>query len=80
LEAYNLKQVLLNALKMNKEYLLATQVVSRSLPTQISLYSSKEKAFLAISNKRCLSAIDPRSKSKQAEFQLIYEIGLLIRP
>jgi uncharacterized membrane protein YccC len=41
-EAYNLKQVLLNAFKMNKEYLLATQVVSRSLPTQISLTAARK--------------------------------------
>jgi uncharacterized membrane protein YccC len=78
-EAYNLKQVLLNALKMNKEYLLATQKLYQD-PSQHKLsYSvARKEAFLAISNlNAAFQRLTQDPKSKQAEFQLIYEIVTL---
>lgn len=78
-EADNIKQVLLNALKMNKNYLLATQALYQDNSKDKLTYNvARKRAFLAISH---LSAafqrlsLDP--KSKQKEFQLIYEIVTL---
>lgn len=78
-EAYNLKQVLLNALKMNKEYLLATQKLYQD-PSQHKLsYSvARKEAFLTISNlNAAFQRLTQDPKSKQKEFQLIYEIVTL---
>jgi hypothetical protein len=63
---------------MNKEYLLATQKLYQD-PSQHKLsYSvARKKHFLLSVTKRCLSAIDQDPKSKQTEFQLIYEIVTL---
>jgi uncharacterized membrane protein YccC len=78
-EAFNLKKVLLNALKMNKEYLLATQKLYQD-PSQHKLaYNvARKEAFLAISNlNAAFQRLTQDPKSKQTEFQLIYEIVTL---
>jgi len=75
-EANNLKQVLLNALKMNKEYLLATQELYQYPSKHKLSYSlARKEAFLAISNlNAAFQRLTQDPKSKQKEFQLIYEI------
>lgn len=75
-EADNLRQVLLNALKMNKKYLLATQVLYENSTTQKLPYNlARKEAFLAISNLNAsFQRLTQDPKSKQKEFQLIYEI------
>jgi uncharacterized membrane protein YccC len=78
-EANNLKQVLLNALKMNKQYLLATQKLYQD-PTknELSYQLARKEAFLAISNlNAAFQRLTQDPKSKQTEFQLIYEIVTL---
>jgi uncharacterized membrane protein YccC len=78
-EINNLKQVLLNALKMNKKYLLATQDLYKD-PTKYKLsYSvARKEAFLAISNlNAAFQRLTQDPKSKQKESHLIYEIVTL---
>jgi uncharacterized membrane protein YccC len=78
-EINNLKQVLLNALKMNKKYLLATQDLYKD-PSKYKLsYSvARKEAFLAISNlNAAFERLTQDPKSKQKEFHLIYEIVTL---
>lgn len=75
-QANNLTQVLLNALKMNKEYLLATQELYQD-PSKhkLSYNIARKEAFLAISNlNAAFQRLTQDPKSKQKEFQLIYEI------
>ncbi|CAM2970340.1 FUSC family protein [Flavobacterium frigoris] len=78
-EANNLKQVLLNALKMNKIYLLATQELYQNPSKHKLSYSvARKEAFLAISNLNAsFQRLTQDPKSKQKEFQLIYEIVTL---
>jgi uncharacterized membrane protein YccC len=78
-EANNLKQVLLNALKMNKSYVLATQKLYQDpLLNQLSYNVARKEAFLAISNlNAAFQRLTQDPKSKQREFQLIYEIVTL---
>ena len=78
-EADNLKQVLLNALKMNKAYLLATQKLYQETATQKLPYNiARKEAFLAIGNlNAAFQRLTQDPKSKQKEFQLIYEIVTL---
>ncbi|MFT7071238.1 FUSC family membrane protein [Patiriisocius sp. Uisw_017] len=78
-EADNLKQVLLNALEMNKKYLLATQALYKD-PSKykLSYNVARKEAFLAISNlNAAFQRLTQDPKSKQKEFQLIYEIVTL---
>ena len=78
-EANNLKKILLNALKMNKNYLLATQELYQA-PTasRLSYNLRRKEAFLAISNLNAsFQRLTQDPKSKQKEFQLIYEIVTL---
>jgi len=74
-EANNLKQVLLNALEMNKKYLLATQELYQDPSTnKLSYNLARKDAFLAISNlNAAFQRLTQDPKSKQNEFQLIYE-------
>lgn len=78
-EASNLRQILLNALKMNKKYLLATQELYQDPTTQkISYKLARKEAFLAISNLNAsFQRMTQDPKSKQREFQLIYEMVTL---
>ncbi len=75
-EADNLKQVLLSALKMNKKYLLATQAFYQDTSKhKLSYNVARKEAFLAISNlNAAFQRMTQDPKSKQKEFQLIYEI------
>jgi uncharacterized membrane protein YccC len=78
-EAQNLKQVLLNALKRNRAYLLATQQLYQN-PTEHKLaYNlARKEGFLAISNlNAAFQRLTQDPKSKQTEFQLIYEMVTL---
>jgi uncharacterized membrane protein YccC len=78
-EADNLKQILLNALRMNKKYLLATQdLYEDSIKHKVSYNVARKEAFLAISNLNAsFQRLTQDPKSKQKEFQLIYEIVTL---
>jgi uncharacterized membrane protein YccC len=75
-EADNLKQVVLNALKMNRQYLLATQELYQDVTEHKHSYNlARKDAFLAISNlNAAFQRLTQDPKSKQKEFQLIYEI------
>ncbi|MGK0414117.1 MAG: putative membrane protein YccC [Polaribacter sp.] len=75
-EADNLRQVLLNALKMNKNYLLAAQVLYEDSTTRKLTYNlARKDAFLAVSNLNAsFQRLTQDPKSKQKEFELIYEI------
>ncbi|TXD49328.1 FUSC family protein [Polaribacter sp. IC073] len=78
-EANNLKKILLNALEMNKKYLLATQELYQD-PTihKLSYNLARKEAFLAISNLNAsFQRLTQDPKSKQKEFELIYEIVTL---
>ena len=78
-EANNLNEVLLNALKMNKIYLLATQELYQDIAKNKLTYNvARKEAFLAISNlNAAFQRLTQDPKSKQKEFQLIYEIVTL---
>lgn len=78
-EVNNLKQVLLNALKMNKIYLLATQELYQDPTKHKHAYNvARKEAFLAISNlNAAFQRLTQDPKSKQKVFQLIYEIVTL---
>jgi uncharacterized membrane protein YccC len=78
-EVNNLKQVLLNALKMNKNYLLATQELYQDpSKNKLSYNVARKEAFLAISNlNAAFQRLTQDPKSKQRQFQLIYEIVTL---
>jgi uncharacterized membrane protein YccC len=78
-EADNLKKVLLNALEMNKKYLLATQALYQDTSKyKLSYNVARKEAFLAISNlNAAFQRLTQDPKSKQKEFQLIYEIVTL---
>lgn len=78
-EADNLKQVLVNALKMNRGYLLATRDLYLDRSEHKLAYNvARKEAFLAISNlNAAFQRLSQDPKSKQREFQLIYEIVTL---
>jgi uncharacterized membrane protein YccC len=78
-EADNVKKILLNALKMNKKYLLATQELYQDpAMRKLSYNLARKEAFLAISNLNAsFQRLTQDPKSKQKEFQLIYEIVTL---
>jgi uncharacterized membrane protein YccC len=78
-EADNLKKILLNALKMNKKYLLAVQKLYQDpAAKKLSYNLARKEAFLAISNLNAsFQRLTQDPKSKQKEFQLIYEIVTL---
>jgi uncharacterized membrane protein YccC len=78
-EVNNLKQLLLNALKMNKNYLLATQELYQDpSKNKLSYNVARKEAFLAISNlNAAFQRLTQDPKSKQRQFQLIYEIVTL---
>ena len=78
-EADNLKQVLLNALRMNRAYLLATQdLYADRSEHQLAYNVARKEAFLAISDlNAAFQRLSQDPKSKQREFQLIYEIVTL---
>jgi uncharacterized membrane protein YccC len=78
-EANNLKEVVLNALKMNKKYLLATQELYKDKSVNKLAYNvARKEAFLAISNLNAgFQRFTQDPKSKQKEYQLIYEIVTL---
>jgi uncharacterized membrane protein YccC len=78
-EVDNLKLIILNALKMNKKYLLATQHLYQDTSKhKLSYNVSRKEAFLAISNLNAsFQRLTQDPKSKQKEFVLIYEIVTL---
>ncbi len=78
-EVDNLKLVLLNALNMNKNYLLATQELYRDkAKNRLSYNVARKEVFLAISNlNAAFQRLTQDPKSKQKEYQLIYEIVTL---
>lgn len=78
-EVYNLKQVLIKALKANKAYLLATQDLYQNPDDKTLAYNlARKEAFLAISQlNAAFQRLTQDPKSKQKEFQLIYEMVTL---
>lgn len=78
-EVNNLKQVLLKAIKMNRAYLLAVQGLYKDpLHQKLTYNVARKEAFLAISNlNAAFQRVTQDPKSKQKEFQLIYEIVTL---
>ena len=78
-EADNVKKILLNAVKMNKKYLLTTQELYQDPAIRKLSYNlARKEAFLAISNLNAsFQRLTQDPKSKQKEFQLIYEIVTL---
>lgn len=75
-EADHLRKVLLNTLKMNDKYLLATQALYQDISKNKLAYNvARKDAFLAISNlNAAFQRLTQDPKSKQKDFQLIYEI------
>lgn len=78
-EADNLKAVLLKALETNKNYLLATQdLYNNTKGCKESYNLARKDAFLAIGNlNAAFQRLTQDPKSKQKEYQLIYEIVTL---
>jgi uncharacterized membrane protein YccC len=78
-EVYNLKEVLLNAIKKNQHYLLATKDLYHDKDQhQLSHKLARKEAFLAISNlNAAFQRLTQDPKSKQKEYQLIYELVTL---
>ncbi|MFD1551822.1 hypothetical protein DNU06_02010 [Putridiphycobacter roseus] len=78
-EADNLKAVLLNAFKMNKQYLEATEAFYENKTKNKLLYNvARKEAFLAVSNlNAAFQRLTQDPKSKQKEYELIYEIVTL---
>ncbi len=78
-EVYNLKQVLLNALKKNKSYILATKDLYHDKEQNLLAYKiARKEVFLAISNlNAAFQRLTQDPKSKQKEFQLIYSLVTL---
>lgn len=75
-EIDNQKQILVNALKMNKNYLLATQELYKNPDINKLHYNlARKEVFLAISNLNAsFQRLTQDPKSKQKEFELVYEI------
>ena len=78
-EALNLKQVLLKAIKKNNLYLDATKTFYKDKKnTQIQYKLARKEAFLALSElSASFQRVTQDPKSKQVEFQLIYEVVTL---
>lgn len=78
-ETNNLKDVLLNALKKNKNYLLATKELYHDKnENQLNYKIARKEVFLAISNlNAAFQRLTQDPKSKQKEFQLIYNLVTL---
>lgn len=78
-EALNLKSVLVNALDKNRVYLLATKDLYHDKNANELAYKlSRKEAFLAISNlNSAFQRLTQDPKSKQKEFQLIYDMVTL---
>jgi uncharacterized membrane protein YccC len=78
-EVDNLKQIIQNALEKNKTYLLATQALYQDSVTHKLAYNvARKNAFVAIGNLNGgFQRLTQDPKSKQKEFQLIYEIVTL---
>lgn len=78
-EVNNLKEVLLNALKKNKNYILATQALYHDKNKNLLAYKiARKEVFLAISNlNAAFQRLTQDPKSKQKEFQLIYTLVTL---
>lgn len=78
-EVFNLKQVLSKALKANKAYLLATQDLYKNPDDTLLTYNlARKEAFLAISQlNAAFQRLTQDPKSKQKEYQLIYEMVTL---
>ncbi|WP_047546582.1 FUSC family protein [Psychroserpens sp. Hel_I_66] len=78
-EANNLSHIILNALTKNRTYLFAAQKLYHN-PTEekLSYNVARKEAFLAISNLNAgFQRLTQDPKSKQKEFQVIYEIVTL---
>lgn len=73
-EALNLKNVLVDAINKNKNYLLATQELYHDkTENELAYKVARKEAFLAISNlNAAFQRLTQDPKSKQKEFQLIY--------
>ncbi|MFA7275137.1 MAG: FUSC family membrane protein [Crocinitomicaceae bacterium] len=78
-EIYNLKDVLLNALKKNKNYLLATHdLYHDKTQKQLAYKIARKEVFMAISNlNAAFQRLTQDPKSKQKEFQLVYKLVTL---
>ncbi|MDN3666601.1 FUSC family membrane protein [Algibacter miyuki] len=78
-EVNNLKEVLLDALKKNKNYLLATQDLYHDKKQNLMAYKvARKELFLAISNLNAgFQRLTQDPKSKQKEFRLIYSLVTL---
>ncbi|MDO1512199.1 FUSC family membrane protein [Maribacter confluentis] len=78
-EADNFKQVLLNAFKTNNGYLLAMQKFYKDTATYKLAYNvARKEAFLAIGNLNAsFQRLTQDPKSKQKNFQLLYEMVTL---
>lgn len=75
-EADNIKRVLINAIDRNKKYIHATLALYQNTAKQTINYKvARKEAFLAISNlNAAFQRFTQDPKSKQKEFQLIYEL------
>ncbi|WP_298497132.1 FUSC family membrane protein [uncultured Algibacter sp.] len=78
-EVNNLKHVLLEALQKNKSYLLATKdLYYNKTENQLAYKIARKESFLAISNlNAAFQRLTQDPKSKQKEFQLIYNLTTL---
>lgn len=78
-EADNLKRVLLDVLKKNRLYLLATQnLYHDKIVNKLAYNIARKEAFLAMSNLNAsFQRLTQDPKSKQKEFQLIYDMVTL---
>ncbi len=78
-EVYNLKDVLLNAIKKNNTYILATKDLYHDKNQNLLAYKiARKEVFLAISNlNAAFQRLTQDPKSKQKEFQLIYNLVTL---
>lgn len=78
-EALNLKNVLVDALNKNRTYLLATQELYYDKnKNELNYKLARKEAFLAISNlNAAFQRLTQDPKSKQVEFQLIYDMVTL---
>lgn len=78
-EVNNLKDVLANAVKKNKTYILATKDLYHDKDENLLAYKiARKEVFLAISNlNAAFQRLTQDPKSKQKEFQLIYNLVTL---
>jgi uncharacterized membrane protein YccC len=78
-EVNNLKSVLMNSIKNNKSYLLATKDLYHDKDSNLLAYKvARKEVFLAISNlNAAFQRITQDPKSKQTEFELVYNLVTL---